>query len=86
MNGELHPVDSVAPCLACEAAATNPFYGQFIDGCIGCSIRYMSQEPRARRDLILNGITDPAVRERFHADIVAEYRRREALKAGRPLQ
>lgn len=85
-NGEPHPTGSGPSCQACIAAQTNPYAGQFINGCIGCSIRFTSQLPRSRRALILDKIVNPQVRERFHADCVAEYRRREALKAERPMQ
>ena len=76
-------------CPECAAAVTNPYwatYRQDPDRCIGCAVRFTSLQPRARRDLILDAITDPSIREQFRLDCVAEYRRREALKAERPLQ
>jgi hypothetical protein len=76
-------------CPHCLAGETNPYWGGFQqhpEPCRGCAVRFTSLRPRDQRDLIFSAITDPATRDQFRADCVAEYRRREVLKAERPLQ
>jgi hypothetical protein len=73
-------------CPFCLAAETNPYTGRHNLSCHGCRVRFTSNRPRVQRDEIFAAITDPALRDQFRADCVAEWRRREVLKSERPLQ
>ena len=71
----------MSDCPACSAALYSPFTGEYANSCPGCQIRAVSNAPRRIRDAYYSQIADKDERDRFKSEVLAEFGRRNALKA-----
>lgn len=70
-------------CQACEIARRNPETGRLTDGCRGCNVRMVSNQPRHVREAYIAGLRvteGDAAAEQFLRDVVDEFNRRQAWK------
>lgn len=85
-NGATHPVGSGPACPPCIAAETNPFVGEYRNGCFHCQVRLLSHQPAAARSAFYTSLPSNERRVEFQMAVAAEYRRRKALLADRNVQ
>lgn len=67
-------------CEFCTAAQTDPNVGRVDTRCRGCRVRYASNQPRPRREQIIDAIADDEERDHFRAEVIEEYQRRRRLR------
>jgi hypothetical protein len=66
-------------CPACQDAQKRPTH-LYIEGCVTCDVRRISNEPQHIRLAHYATIADPEEREAFQTAVALEYRRRKGFQ------
>lgn len=66
-------------CDECAVAQARPWH-VYMAGCSTCTVRWLADIPKLRRDRHLDTIKDESERNETRVAVVAEYHRRKALE------